>query len=213
MKTDDLIEILSANVAPVDHRRIERNIRVAIAVGIIVALIIVIFALGPRADLTSVSIWVPALLKISATAVILVPASVYLVRLARPGGEHRTPAILIVVPFIAVMALAALSLTFAPTSHWRGAILSDEWLECLISIPLIAVMPFAVITWVVRQMAPTDLARTGAVVGLISGCISAAGYAVHCNGDTVPFVVLWYGGTIAICTLVGWKLGPRLFRW
>src|SRR5712664_400878 len=35
--------------------------------------------------------------------------------------------------------LAALSFTFAPRYHWSGAILSDEWLECVISIPLIAV--------------------------------------------------------------------------
>jgi hypothetical protein len=55
--------------------------------------------------------------------------------------------------------LAALSVTFAPGYHRSGAF-SDEWLECVISIPLIAVLPFAVIVWVVRQMAPTDLARS-----------------------------------------------------
>ena len=27
------------------------------------------------------------------------------------------------------------------------------------------------------------------------------------------FVALWYGGTIAFCTLAGALLGPRLLRW
>ncbi len=58
-------------------------------------------------------------------------------------------------------------------------------------------------------MAPTNLARTGAFVGLIAGCLSATGYALHCADDSVPFFVLWYGGTIALCTLAGWRLGAE----
>lgn len=37
--------------------------------------------------------------------------------------------------------------------------------------------------------------------------------ALHCMDDSVPFVALWYGGTIASCTLAGAMLGPRLLRW
>jgi hypothetical protein len=88
-----------------------------------------------------------------------------------------------------------------------------DWLECLLSIPIIAVVPFAVIILAVRQMAPTDLRRTGAFAGLVGGSISAAGYALHCVDDSMPFVALWYGGTIALCTLAGAMLGPRLLRW
>ena len=88
------------------------------------------------------------------------------------------------------------------------------WLECLVSIPIIAVVPFAVLVWAVRRFAaPTDLVRTGALVGLVAGGISAMGYALHCMDDSVPFVALWYGGTIASCTLAGAVLGPRLLRW
>ena len=213
MKTDDLIDILSTNVEPVDHRQIVRNIGMAVAAAAAVAVGIVFFVLGPRAGLTTVATFVPALLKVAVTAIILVPASIYLIRLTRPGGERLSWVGLVALPFIAVMLLAALSLAFAPSSHWNGAILSDEWLECLISIPIIAIVPFAVIVWAVRQMAPTDLARTGAFVGLIAGCVSAMGYAVHCADDSVPFFALWYGGTIALCTLAGWKLGPKLLRW
>lgn len=213
MKTDDLIDMLSTNVEAVDHRQIVRNIGMAVMAGAAVAVAIVFFVLGPRADLSSYATLVPALLKVAVTVVVLLPASIYLIRLARPGGERSTPAVLVAAPFVAVIVLAAMSLTLAPSTHWSGAILSDEWLECVISIPLIAIVPFAVIVWVVRQMAPTDLARTGAFVGLVAGCVSAIGYAFHCADDSVPFFALWYGGTIALCTLAGWKLGPKLLRW
>jgi hypothetical protein len=62
-------------------------------------------------------------------------------------------------------------------------------------------------------MAPTDLRRTGALVGLIAGSVSATAYALHCVDDSLPFVALWYGGTIFLCTLAGVVLGPRLLRW
>jgi hypothetical protein len=213
MKTDDLISLLSTNVEPVDHRQIARNIGMAVVAGAAAAVATVFFVLGPRADLTTVGTFIPPLLKVVFTVIILVPASIYLMRLTRPGGQRRSSVALIVLPFLAVMLLAVLSLEFAPSSHWNGAIFGDEWLECLISIPLIAIVPFAVIVWAVRQMAPTDLARTGAFVGLVAGCLSATGYAFHCVDDSVPFFALWYGGTIALCTLAGWKLGPKLLRW
>ena len=96
-------------------------------------------------------------------------------------------------------------------------LVGDEWLECLVSIPLIAIVPFALITWAMRQGAPTNLTRAGAFVGLAAGGISAVSYALHCTEDSVPFVALWYGGTIAgtiaLCTLAGFKLGPHLLRW
>jgi hypothetical protein len=213
MKTDDLIDILSTNVEPVDHWQIVRNIGMAVAAGVGVVVGIVFFVLGPRAGLTTVATLIPALLKVAVMAIILVPASVSLMRLARPGGERRSSIALVALPFIAIMVLAALSLTFSPSYHWNGTILGDEWLECIISIPLIAIVPFSVIIWAVRQMAPTDLARTGAFVGLVAGCVSAMGYAVHCADDSVSFFALWYGGTIALCTFAGWKLGPKLLRW
>src|SRR5260370_777654 len=83
----------------------------------------------------------------------------------------------------------------------------------LLSIPIIAIVPFAVIIAAVRTAAPTNLAGTGAVAGLVAGGVSAMAYALHCTDDSLPFVAVWYGGTIVLCTLAGAILGPRLLRW
>ena len=213
MKTEDLISMLSTNVEPVDHRRTALNVGMAVAAGAAVAVATVYLLFGLRTDLTTLESLVPPLLKLAFTLIILIPASIYLIRLARPGGERKSSAALVALPFIAVMLLVAASLQFAPGSHWHGTLFGDEWLECLISIPLIAIVPFAVLVWTVRQMAPTNLTRTGAFVGLVAGCLSATGYALHCAEDSVPFFALWYGSTIALCSYAGWKLGPKLLRW
>jgi hypothetical protein len=211
MRTDDLIEVLSSDLEPVDHRRTVHHILYAIALGSLVVIAIVFGLLGARPDVL-VS-WLPALAKVAATAVILIPATIYLIRSSRPGGEHGVSLPLVLLPFAAVITLASLSIAAGPIGHAKLVLFSDEWIECAVSIPLIAIVPFAALTWVVRQMAPTDLARTGAFVGLVAGCISAIGYAFHCADDSVPFFAVWYGGTIALCTFAGWRLGPRLLRW
>ncbi len=213
MNTDDLIAMLSTDVEPVDHRRTVRTIGVAVMAGAALAVAVAIVALGFRSDLTGLGALTPVLLKVAFAIAVFVPASIYLIRLARPGGERRMSFLALALPFLAIALLAALSLASAPSSHWRDMIAGDNWLECFISIPLIAIVPFSLIVWAVRRAAPTDLARTGALAGLVAGSLSAAGYALHCVSDTVPFVALWYGGTIALCTLAGWKLGPRLLRW
>jgi hypothetical protein len=178
-----------------------------------VALAIAFVGLGVRTDLMTPRALAFLVLKLAFTVGIVGLALVYLTRLARPGGERRTPSFLVAMPFLVIVFLAAISLWFAPSSHWNKMIVGDEWLECLLSIPIIAIVPFAIAIWAVRRAAPTNLARTGAFAGLIAGGVSAMAYALHCTDDSLPFVAVWYGGTIVLCTLAGAALGPRLLRW
>jgi hypothetical protein len=213
MKTDDLIAMLGTNVERVDHRQVTRTVRFAIAIGVAAALGSALLVLGIRTGLNDVGAWIFLILKLVFATGITALSSIYLIRVARPGGEQKTPIFLVALPFVAIMVLAATSLVFSPSSHWNRMVVGDQWLECLLSIPIIAIVPFAAIIWAVRRTAPTDLVRAGALAGLAAGGVSAAGYALHCTDDSLPFVALWYGGTIALCTAAGAILGPRLLRW
>lgn len=213
MKTDDLVVLLSTNVEPVDGRLVGRTVGIAVAAASVSALTFVLIGLGIRPDLITARAFLFLLVKLAFTVGIVGVASVYLIKLARPGGERRTSSFLVTVPFAAIVLLAAISLGFAPKSHWDKMIVGDEWLECLLSIPVIAIVPFAIAIWALRQSAPTDLARTGAFAGLISGGVSAMAYSLHCTDDSLPFIAVWYGGTIALCTFAGAIFGPRLLRW
>lgn len=214
MRTNELIELLSTNIEPTDHRRLRRGLGLAAALGAGVALCVALLSLGVRPDLYHPGVLGFLLLKVAFGAGIVLLTGWMLTKVARPGGETRIRAWVAAAPFLGVVLLAALSLASAPSAHWDHMLLGQMWLECLVSIPIIAVVPFAVLIWAVRRFAaPTDLVRTGALVGLAAGGISAMGYALHCMDDSVPFVALWYGGTIAFCTLAGALLGPRLLRW
>ncbi len=213
MKTDDLVAFLSTNPEPVDRGLVVRALGVGLAAGIVAALGTAFVGLGVRPDLMTARALMFLLLKLAFTAGIIGVAATYLARAARPGRERKVPFFLVTLPFLIIMVLAAISLGLAPSSHWDKMILGDEWLECLLSIPIIAIVPFAAAIWAVRKAAPTNLTRAGAFAGLIAGGVSAMAYALHCTDDSLPFVAVWYGGTIVLCTLAGAALGPRLLRW
>ncbi|MGY3690871.1 hypothetical protein ACVIGA_000951 [Bradyrhizobium sp. USDA 3240] len=213
MKTDELIAALSNNVEPVDRRLVGRTVAIALGLGLVAALGLVLAGLGVRADLATPRAVIFLSLKLAFALGTVGAASIYLTRLARPGGERKISLGLAALPFGAIMLLAATSLGQAPSSHWDRMVMGDQWLECLISVPIIAIVPFAVVIWAVRKAAPTNLVQAGAFAGLVAGGVSAVGYALHCTDDSLPFVALWYGGTIVLCTLAGAALGPRLLRW
>lgn len=213
MKTDDLIDVLNENIEPVDPRYVRRVLIAAVLAGLLVACGSAFFVLGVRADLREQNAIVYLVGKITFTLASATFAAVYLIKCSRPGGERQVKMAVIATPFLAIVMLAATSLANAPPSHWTRMILGEQWLECLVSIPVIAITPFALVMWAVREAAPTDLRRTGALAGLLAGAISATGYALHCTDDSLPFLAFWYGGTIAICALTGAILGPRLLRW
>ena len=201
MKTDDLIAMLSTNTEAVDRKLVIRTVWIAVVAGILVAVGSALVGLGLRTDLSADRALIFLITKLAFAIVIVGVAAIYLTKLTRPGGELRTPSILAAIPFVVIALLAGISLGAAPSSHWDAMIAGDAWLECLLSIPIIAIAPFTITIWVVRQAAPTDLVRAGAFAGLIAGGISAMAYAHHCMDDSLLFVAVWYGGTIVLCTL------------
>ena len=213
MKTDELVALLSTNTEPVDRGLVVRTLLVALGAGSILALAITIFGLGVRPDIMGSGALGFVAAKVSFAVGISSLALVYLAKLARPGRERKSRSYLVAMPFLVIVAIASINLGLAPSSHWNKMIVGDEWLECLVSIPVIAILPFAVSIWAVRQAAPTNLARTGAFAGLVAGGVSAMAYALHCTDDSLPFVAVWYGGTIVLCTLAGAAMGRRLLRW
>ncbi len=213
MKTDDLVEMLSANVDAIDRQQMSRTLAGAVALGAMVALGAALVVLGGRTDIRSDGAMTLLVAKLIFAGAVTGFAFSCLIKLARPGAHRRGWMALVALPFVGIIGLATDSLVEAPLEHWQMLLMGDEWLECVLSIPVIAVVPFALVVWATRQAAPTHLRGAGALAGLVAGGLSAIGYALHCTADSLPFVAIWYSGTILLCTLAGAVLGPRLLRW
>ena len=87
-------------------------------------------------------------------------------------------------------------------------LVGDEWLECLVSIPLIAVVPFALITWAMWQGAPTNLTRAAPSSGCCRGHKSGQLRApLHRRPRRSS-----HSGTAEPSRCERWKRGPHLLR-
>jgi hypothetical protein len=115
--------------------------------------------------------------------------------------------------YLALFVAGVVAFVLAPRSGWSGMVFGPQWAACLICIPLFALAPFVSLVWVMRKEAPTDLRRTGAIIGLVAGSLGAAAFALHHPAGSILFITLWYGGSILLCTVMGALLGPRLLRW
>jgi hypothetical protein len=130
-----------------------------------------------------------------------------------PGRDPRSWAPYLLLPIVLVGAAGVVALGLAPPTAWAEMMLGTHWAMCLVCIPLFATLPFAMLIWALRRGAPTELALTGAIAGYVAGALGAAAYSLRCPDDSLPFIAIWYGGSILFCAVVGGRLGPRLLRW
>jgi len=213
MTTDQLITLLAADLKPVDLRRILWAVIVALVIGTAAAFGVMLLIFGSRPEMPGLSN--PDLLVIKllfAFAVVMTGAKV-LPRMARPGTETRSFPALIFTPFVAIAAAAVVVLGSAHFSSWIGMIVGKDSLTCLLSIPLLAILPFTALTWALTIGAPTDRTRAGEIAGLVAGGLGALACAFPCADGSLPSIALWYSLPIGICATFGAMLGPRLLRW
>ncbi|MBC7604564.1 MAG: DUF1109 domain-containing protein [Ramlibacter sp.] len=213
MKTDDLISLLAADTAAVPRRAASRQIALAMAAGIPLAILAMLLTMGPRPDLAQ-AIYLPMFwLKVLFPAAVACLGFVTLSRLARPGVSAQAGvwAIAALVVLLWLMAIAAYA--GAPSSERAAMVWGLSWRTCTLSVLMISLPIFVAAFLAVRQLAPTRLAYAGACAGLLSGAAGAAIYAFHCPESALPFMAVWYVAGIAVASGIGAALGPRFLRW
>jgi len=213
MKTDKLIDVLSANVEPIKGGELRHALAVGLGVGGAIALCLMFAIFGLPADAFRSEYVGLKGLALALTLGVAAVGAGFLVRLARPGQPARLPLLPIVLALFLLIAASCVTLALTAPAAWSRLVLGPQWSVCLVCVPLFAVAPFASLIWALRKGAPTNLRRTGAVAGLVAGALGAAVFALHHVGGSIPFITLWYGGPILLCTLFGALLGPRLLRW
>ncbi len=211
MKTDQLIDFLSTNLEPVHGGQVRKTLALALIVGGVGAFCVMLGTVGLRPDGMSHLGFLA--LRLVFTLGLIVFGAALLARLAQPGQSGRRLAALTLLPFLVLVVTGAIAFGLESPMSWGRMLFGMNWATCLVCIPLFAVVPFMTLIWFLRKGAPTDLTRTGAIAGLVAGALGATAYAFHCPDDSVPFIAVWYGAMVALCSLTGALLGPKLLRW
>lgn len=213
MKTDDLISMMAANVAPVERHLPLRRMAQALALGAAGALVLLLLIYGLRPDLQAM-LGVPLFwIKLAFPAALAAGSLLVLRRLLRPGLRVGANWAGIAAPGLAIWIASALVLAGAPTAERLPLLMGFTWRSCAFNIALLSLPLCVSVVWAVRAMAPTRLRLTGAVAGLLAGATATMVYCLHCPEMGVPFWGLWYFLGMLIPAAAGLLLGPRLLRW
>jgi len=213
MKTDELISLLATGAAPVPAHAVGRRFALALGLGLPGAALLMLATLGLRPDLAQAATESAFWMKLAFAACLALAGLVATERLSRPGIRVGYVWGAMAAPVLALWLAAVVALTTAAPEQRLGLILGDTWKSCPFNIAMLSV-PLCIATfWCLKDLAPTRLALAGASSGLLSGALSALVYALHCPESAAPFLGVWYVLGIAIPTLAGALLGPRILRW
>jgi hypothetical protein len=216
MKTERLIDMLSANLEAVNEERLGNTLVLAILAGGVGAAAVMLATVGPRADLQTGAHLEWTALKLVLPLSVIALGAPFLVRTMRPGLENKTNWPLVFLPFVMAIAAGLVMLLIVRPQAWIEMLLGSSQIaspRCFLCILSFAAIPLAALVWAVRDGAPTQLEVSGALAGMIAGGLGAAAYAFNCDSDTIPFITIWYSAAILLCTFIGTRLGPRLLRW
>jgi len=209
MQTNDLINALKADAAT-RAMPLGRVWWIAIAAATLAAVIAFFLLIGPRPDIGQAAHTGRFLFKFIGTLTLTISL---LRALSRPGAAITRAAYWLVLAPALVGAAVIAELFVVPAGQWRVVWWGTNVYVCLTFIPLIGLVPLAVMLAALRHGAPSRPGLAGAVAGLLAGGIAATVYAAHCTDDSPLFVATWYSIAIAGLVALGTILGRRVARW
>jgi hypothetical protein len=211
MNTDALIRLLAAD--GVTERPVGRVLAILLLPALAAAALVLWLTLGFRADL-GLSITVPE----SAFRFVITGAAGALglrlaLLLSRPEGQGI--ARLWPLGAMAALALAALGHAWitTPDGARQMALVGKTMTTCLVTIPILSILPVAALLAAMHRGAATSPATAGFCAGIAGSGFAAMIYALHCTEDSPLFYVTWYGLAMASVTLVTTLIATRALRW
>jgi len=213
METDDLVQSLSADVAPVSRSAVAGRLALGLGAGAVGSAILMVGWLGVRPDIAE-AIRTPMFwMKLAYAALASLVLAMATSRLSRPGARLGGLAAAVALPFVLMGSMGAMRLFMAAREAWHALLMGESadvcpWRIFIIGLPLLTGA-----VWAVRGLAPTRLTLAGAMAGGAAGALSALIYGFHCNETAAPFVAVWYTLGIALVAALGGAVGARLLRW
>ena len=213
METEKLIDALSADLRPAPAGQVSRGIIGVAVTGGLVALALVVWWLGLRADLMNAMHGPMLWIKASYAALLWLGGYLALERLSRPAGTGRVGVLLAGVIVLVLLAAGALQLMATAPGARMDLWMGNSARRCPVYILLLALPILAGTLLTLRRFAPTRLAMAGGAAGLFAGGVAAVAYGLHCPETSVAFLATWYSLGVALSAGLGAALGPWVLRW
>ena len=213
MKTDELIDRLTGQLAPVSRAAVPRTLAFGLGAGALVSFAAMWLWLGIRPDLASAAATSAYWMKFLYTLSLGCFAFWAVERLARPGSGSRVQMTLLAIPLVVLLILAFIQIDGVSRATRMHLMMGASSNVCPWRIAILSLPVFAGAFWALGKLAPTRLVVAGVMAGLLAGAFGAWIYAFHCDESAAPFVVIWYTLGIAAVGALGGALGRFVLRW
>jgi hypothetical protein len=213
MQTDELINLLAADVGPVARSAPAQRLALGAGAGAIVVFLLVLGWLGLRPDLAKAVGGAFFWIKTAYTAALGAAGFWAVERLGRPGVSASRPAGFGAAVLL-LFVLAAMAQGVGMSGSARLVALEGvSWTVCTRNIAILAAPLLAITLLMLRQLAPTRPTVAGFAAGAFSGGLAATLYGLHCPEATFVFVALWYTLGVAVSAGFGAAVGRWALRW
>jgi hypothetical protein len=213
VRTDDLIDALSANAGPAPGAGIPRRLLAVAAFGVVLTLALILSWLRLRADLDQAMLGRMFWMKAGYTAVLAVAGFWACERLSRPAGSGRKAFWLAGGVLVLFVGIGIVQMMLVDPEQRMVMIRGRSIQHCLQSIVLLGLPMLAVALIALRDLAPTRPTLAGFAAGLFSGAVCATVYGLHCGESSMMFVGAWYSLGVLLVGLLGAVIGRWALRW
>ncbi len=200
MHTQDLIEMLAADVQQGTKRSVTWKLLAIALVGLSSSILLQFFSAGLRADAPIA--WPAIIVKLIVCIILGLIWAGYLRSLSSPGRNSWGHFVFAFVAIGSVVFLGLLS-----SFNFSGLT------GCLMQVWLLSIPAFIGLVWLLRSAAPVRSVSTGFAIGILAGIIGTFGYAFGCMTDQPFEVAFRYGGSILTLGALGAMLGPFMLKW
>ena len=212
VKTSEFIAALAADPVP-ERVNFGRRIAAALVVGLVGAIAIYAFRLGPRPDIAEAARTVRYNLKFLDALALALPSILLLARLVRPDAKPGARALWLFAPLVLLALAVVVELMVVPSDQWLPRLFGQNMKYCTTMIPLMAAPILAALIVAMRAGAPQHPGWTGALAGAAAAGIASFLYASHCPDDSPLFVATWYPVATLVCAGAGALAGRLFLAW
>lgn len=213
MRTDELIEQLTADLSPVRPpgpvwRRAAGWLVVAVA-----SLVVVMLWMGVRRDLGDAAERIGFALEATLLLLTAVSASVGALLVSTPGAgiSPRVRWVPVALGLLSIF-LAAGELAYAAVSGGPTGTITFAW-HCVYKTTTVALLPGIVLFVMVRGGAPLQTVWAGLLALLATAAIGVLGANIICPNDRPMHMLLWHLLPLMLFAGTGAALGRWLLRW
>jgi hypothetical protein len=212
MRTDDLIAALAADNDS-KSEPLSRSFARDVAIGGVVTALGFFLFLGVRHNFFDSLTSPRFLFKFVFTGTMTLSGLFLAWRLARPDAAPRGAAWAALLGPALVLLACGVEMMLVPSALWAQRMWGQNFWHCLIGVPTFAAAPLAGLFFFLKDAAPVDPRRAGAVAAFAACGLGATFYAANCPDDSPFYVAVWYLLATAMVTVFGWLAGGRLLRW